>query len=83
MTPPDTVAGHTAGIDWSAPIEAVHDDGQIRPAQKLGRDTDGDYRVEYGDGPMYVTKYGGVYGLDWTIRNVAKATAARQSGEDA
>ncbi len=66
-------------IDWSAPIEAVNEDGRVQAAEYLGDRPDGqfvfcdgEFRTKFhADGsPLY-------YECGWTIRNVA--TAARMT----
>jgi len=95
VTASHTVAGHTAGIDWRAPIEAVHEDGRV---ESLIVDTVNEGAGEYytepdlphlpqvwlNDGTPWISSLGGNGPLSrWRIRNtaIAKATAAHQSND--
>lgn len=61
-------------IDWSRPIEAVHEDGRVVPA---GEPVENSYGrsvkfvvPERSKERHLVTDTGGVWGSDWRIRNV-------------
>ncbi len=66
-------------VDWDAPIEAINEDGRVVPAtQRGGKDTDGDYCVNFdGMSGLYTRPCGEVIGTMWTIRNVPTPDTTR------